>query len=510
MRAGEPELAGSRVPAVRVRVANLAPPRRGEFVLYWMTAARRSEWNFALERAVEWARELGRPLVVLEALRVAYPFASARLHRFVLDGMREQRARCAERGVAYHAYVEPAAGAGRGLLAALSARAGVVVTDEYPAFFLPRMLAAAARALDVRLEVVDSLGLVPVRAPGKAFDAAFAFRRWWQRNLREHLETFPSADPLAGYDGGEAPLSREIRTRWPAAGEALLAGEPGELAQLPLDHTVAPVATRGGACAARDVLARFVADRLARYGTERNEPDSEAASGLSPYLHFGHLSAHAVFAEVARSCGFDATRFPRRTDGRKGAFGVSDSAEEFLDQLLTWRELGQGFAFWRKDHAQYSSLPAWAKATLAEATDPPAPSVALEALERAQSGDELWDAAQRELRATGTMHNYLRMLWGKKILEWSPTPEEALRRIVYLNDKYALDGRDPNSYSGIFWCLGRFDRPWGPKRARFGSVRYMSCASARKKLALEGYLERWKGGGVGQGELFAPARDPGA
>jgi deoxyribodipyrimidine photo-lyase len=498
----EPELAGSRVPALRVRCANTAPARRGDLVLYWMTAARRTHWNFALERAAEWARELGRPLVVLESLRVAYPWASARLHRFVLDGMRVQRELLRARGVTYHPYVEPAAGDGRGLLATLAARASVVVTDEYPTFFLPAMLAAAGRALEVRLEVVDSLGLVPLRAPGRAFDTAFAFRRWLHGNLRAHLDEFPRADPLADYAEGEAELPREVGARWPEAGVALLAGGERELARLPIDQSVAPVGLRGGAEAARAELARFVGAKLRRYGEERNEPEAAATSGLSPYLHFGQLSAHEVFTEVARASGFEARAFPRRKDGRRGAFGVGDSAEEFLDQLVTWRELGQGFAFWRKDHLQYSSLPGWARATLAEAADPGAPAVTLETLERAESEDELWNAAQRELVNSGRMHNYLRMLWGKKVLEWSPSPEEALRRLVYLNDKYALDGRDPNSYSGIFWCLGRFDRPWGPKRKRFGSVRYMSSASTRRKLEVDAYLARWARG-VGQGELFA-------
>jgi len=507
--AREPELAESRVPAARVRLAHVAPVRRGgAYVLYWMTAARRPEWNFALERALEWSRELARPLYVLEPLRVAYPWASARLHRFVLDGMRHQRAVFAAHGVRHHAYVEPAPGAGKGLLAALAREACVVVTDEYPSFFLPRMRAAAARQVAVRFEVVDSLGLVPVRAPGKAFDTAFAFRRWLQAHLGEQLDHVPRAEPLADHAGGLAPLAREVRARWPEASEELLAGEPAALAALPIDPSVAPVETRGGAPAARAELARFLALKLTRYGEERNQPDAEATSGLSPWLHFGHLSAHEVFAAVVQRTGFQRARFPVRKDGRRGGYGLEDAAEEFLDQLVTWRELGHVFAFHRPEHEQYVSLPAWARDTLAKSADARAPSLALDVLERAASDDPVWNAAQHELVTTGRMHNYLRMLWGKKLLEWSPTPEEALARMLHLNNKYALDGRDPNSYSGIFWCLGRFDRPWGPKRPRFGSVRYMSSASTLKKLDLTHYLARFAPRAVSQGELFEPAAAP--
>ena len=505
MTSTELELVDSRVPAARLRLQNVAPARRGAFVLYWMTAARRPGWNFALERALEWSRQLARPLFVLEPLRVAYPWASARLHRFVLDGMRHQREVFAAHGVRYHAYVEPAPGAGKGLLAALAREAGVVVTDEYPSFFLPRLRAAAARQVETRFEVVDSLGLVPVRAPGKAFDTAFAFRRWLQANLGEHLDAPPLPEPLAGYAGGLAPLAREVRTRWPEADEALLAGEPAALAALPIDASVAPVPARGGAPAARAELARFLDAKLTRYGTDRNEPDAEATSGLSPWLHFGHLSAHEVFAAVAQRTGFQRARFPVRRDGRRGGYGLDEAAEEFLDQLVTWRELGHVFAFHRPDHEQYESLPGWARETLAASADPRAPSLSLETLEGAATDDPVWNAAQRELVRTGRMHNYLRMLWGKKLLEWSPTPQEALARMIHLNNKYALDGRDPNSYSGIFWCLGRFDRPWGPRRPRFGTVRYMSSASTMRKLELAGYLARFGPAAPAQGELFAAA-----
>jgi deoxyribodipyrimidine photo-lyase len=486
-----PQDPSSRVPAARLRRANDAPVARGEWVVYWMIAARRATSSFGLERALEWSRALQRPLVVLEPLRAGYEWASERLHRFVLDGMAHNARAFAERGVAYWPYVEPRPGAGKGLLEALAARAALVVTDEFPCFFLPRMVAAAARSLPVRLEVVDSNGLVPLRATPAAFATAFAFRRWLQANLAEHLEAFPLADPLHAADFPAPPdLGRVLATRWPAAADELLAGDPRALAALPIDHAVGPVRTPGGSGEARRELASFVAHKLARYGERRNHPDDEGSSGFSPYLHFGHLSAHEVFAAVTGARGWTRARLSDGADGKRGWYGLDPSAEEFLEQLVTWRELGYGFAWHRSDHERYESLPDWARATLEENARP-GRTYALEELEKAATHDALWNAAQTELLRTGKLHNYLRMLWGKKILEWSPSPREAFARTIHLNNKYALDGRDPNSYSGISWCLGRFDRPWGPKRPVFGTVRYMSSESTARKLDLADYLERF-------------------
>jgi deoxyribodipyrimidine photo-lyase len=159
---------------------------------------------------------------------------------------------------------------------------------------------------------------------------------------------------------------------------------------------------------------------------------------------------------------------------------------------VTWRELGYNFACRRPEHEAWESLPAWARRTLdAHAADPRPELYELEELEAAATADPLWNAAQRQLRREGAMHGYLRMLWGKKILEWSPSPRQALERMIHLNNKWALDGRDPNSYSGILWCLGRHDRPWAPERAVFGSVRYMSSANTARKMNVKGYLERY-------------------
>ncbi len=454
-----------------------------------MIAARRTTWSFALDHAIARARELGRPLVVLEPLRAGYRWASDRFHSFVIHGMRDNTAAFAKAHVTYLPYVERAAGEGKGLLLELAKRACLVVTDEQPGFFLPRMVAAAASELPVRLEQVDGNGLLPLRASDRAFSSAAHFRRHLQKTLAPHLVTAPAASPLArlprALRDGEVPSS--VLKRWTF-------GTDTDLASLPIDHTVAPSPIQGGSRAAQLALDHFIDDKLARYGDGHDHPDDDAASGLSPWLHFGHVSAHEVAARVWADANWDPSRVAdaKATGSREGWWGLPGSHERFLDELVTWRELGYGFCFHRPDYDRYSSLPDWAQKTLGDhATDLRPVLYTPKQLETAATGDPVWNAAQRQLVAEGRIHNYLRMLWGKKILEWSPSPQRALATLIELNNRYALDGRDPNSYSGIFWTLGRFDRPWAPTRPIFGAVRYMSSTNTLKKLHIKKYLARW-------------------
>jgi deoxyribodipyrimidine photo-lyase len=482
-------------PDLRIRVVNGQPVRaERDWVVYWMIAARRTRSNFALQRAVEQARRLTRPLLIVEALRCGYAWASDRLHAFVLQGMSDNRAALANRAVRYYPYVEGAPGAGDGLMAALGRCAAMVVTDEFPAFFLPRMVESAGARLDVRLEAVDSNGLLPLRAAPRAFPSAYGFRAFLQRELPTHLDAFPLEDPFEGAALVPAPaVPADLVRAWRPASDAQLSARPSALARLPIDHRVPPGKVRGGARNARETLQTFLDVRLPRYASERNEPESDAASGLSPFLHFGHVSSHEVFAALMTGERWTKRNLAGSKGGRKdGWWGVGLGAEAFLDELVTWRELGYNMCAHRDDYDRYESLPPWARATLeAHAADPRERTYTLEELERAATHDALWNAAQRQIVVEGRMHNYLRMLWGKKILEWSPTPRDALAAMIHLNNKYGVDGRDPNSYSGIFWCLGRYDRPWGPERPVFGKVRYMSSENTARKLSVKGYLARY-------------------
>jgi deoxyribodipyrimidine photo-lyase len=489
----------SSVPTLRIRtVSDAEASANGDYVLYWMIACRRAEYNFSLQRAVHWAKELKKPLLIFEALRCGYRWASDRLHRFVVEGMADNAERFAKKHVFYYPYLEPKHGAGRGLLKQLAGRACVVVSDDFPAFFLPRMSEAAAAQIPVRFELIDSNGLLPMRAADKVFARAFDFRRFLQKNLLPHLADMPQRDPLSRVKlPALKALPGKVTTRWPVAEPATRLASDDGWSSFPIDHAVRPAATAGGSQAANKTLRTFLKHRLPRYESDRNQPEQEATSGLSPYLHFGHMAVHQVFEELTRREGWTPDKVAAKPTGSSsGWWGASPEVESFLDELITWRELGYNMCWQRDDYDQYESLPEWAQRTLAQHARDPRPHIySLEQFEAAATHDELWNAAQRQLVREGRIHNYLRMLWGKKILHWSASPRAALDVMIELNNKYALDGRNPNSYSGIFWVLGRYDRAWGPERPIFGTVRYMSSDNTARKVKVKQYIEKYSAAG---------------
>jgi len=483
------------VPDSRIQRCNAgAVDGSGSYVLYWMIAARRRHWNFALQRAVHWAAELRKPLVILEPLNCGYPWASARLHTALIQGMRDNRADFAGSAALYCPFVERASGEGRGLIHALSQRACIIVTDDFPAFEIPRWIAGVAATSRVLVEKIDSNGLLPMRSTDRVFTTAFSFRRFLQSALPAELSAFPMRDALAGVELPECGVPEPLRGRWQTATADELESPEVLVKSLPLDSSVSPVAAfAAGPHAGRSRLKEFVRNRLPQYADSRNQPEAEGTSGLSPYLHFGHVSAHEVFEEVARTTQWSVDKLATRATGsREGWWNAGADADAFLDQLVTWREIGFNMCAHSNDATSYRSLPEWARRTLDKhASDQRSYVYSAAQFEQAATHDALWNAAQIQLVQDGHIHNYLRMLWGKKILEWSPTPESALATMIHLNNKYAFDGRDPNSYSGIFWILGRYDRPWAPERPIFGSIRYMSSANTARKLRVKDYMKRY-------------------
>ncbi|MEC7703973.1 MAG: deoxyribodipyrimidine photolyase [Candidatus Thermoplasmatota archaeon] len=476
----------------------------GDFVLYWMIANRRIHYNPSLQHAISMSFELKKPLIVLEAISTRHQYASDRILTFMIQGMLENQQQFSAHDIRYIPWVSTPIQSGTGLLERISEKAAIVVTDLFPTYHPKKVVESAKKKVKVRFEAIDGNGYLPLSIGNKAFPTAHSFRRHLHDHFIQNWEDIPLENPI--------PTEHELSITEEHYQEILSSssieptplewiwrvcqgGTIGQtaLAALEIDHSVSAVKSyEGGRSSALIRLARFMEDGLRRYHTDRNDLVRCAASGLSPWFHFGHLSTIEVIMQILKREDWDPNMIdPSRRGSRSGWWGLPEPVESFLDQIITWRELGFNFAHYREDHTSIESIPEWAKKSLKEHHQDPRQSYTFEQIENAETEDELWNAAQRQLMRVGIIHNYLRMVWGKRILEWAPNAETAADWMKYLNDKWALDGRDPNSYTGIFWVLGRHDRAWGPERPIFGKVRYMSSANTARKLKVDGYLNRW-------------------
>ncbi len=459
-----------------------------------MTSFRRGEYNFSLQRSCELSLETQKPLLILESLDSEYEWTNERFHQFVIDGMADNATFFSKRNVAYYPFIESSPGQVRSLIQELSKRACLIVTDDFPCSPISEMAPAVAQKVDCPLEAIDSNGIYPMRLAERTFTMCHSFRRFLQKEIKEHLTDIPLKDPLAKLNQlSSCCIPSEIHSRWPSPKAEFLSSSERDLSEFPIDHSVQGTSTVGGFKSGRKLLSRFFSSKLERYSTDRNSIDDSAASSLSPYFHFGHISTHEVLAKLIKLEDWNADKTAEKPNGsREGWWNMSQPSESFLDQFITWRELGYNMCVREENYTTYDSLPEFAQVTLHEHAGDRRPYVyELDELENSETHDTLWNAAQRELKLTGTMHNYLRMVWGKKILEWSEKPQQALSTMIHLNNKYALDGGNPNSYSGIFWCLGRYDRAWGPERPIFGKVRYMSSDNTARKIKVKNYLAQF-------------------
>lgn len=435
------------IPSSRLKVLVDAPPApEGRYVLYWMQQSQRAGCNPALEYAVEQANALGLPTLVCFGL-AAFPEANARHYDFMLRGLAEVERALAARGIGFVIRKRPP----HELARDLAGQAALVVTDRGYLRIQRAWRQKLAEGFNRRLVQVEGDVVVPVEAAsGKHEYAARTIRPRIQRLWDDYLH------PLA-----EQPVAH------PAHGLAIrsdvdLSDVPRVLAGLKIDHAVPPVRRfPAGEAAARSRLAAFVSRDLARYEADRSKPETGIASNLSPYLHFGQLSPVEVALAV-------------RNSGVRGGVAV------YLEELIVRRELAMNHAFYASDYDRYEVLPGWARQTLAEHAADPRPHLYTRAqFEAGETHDPYWNAAMLEMRATGFMHNYMRMYWGKKILHWSASPEEAWETTLALNNRWFLDGRDPNSFTGVGWIFGLHDRPWGPQPV-FGTVRSMGPNTFRK------------------------------
>jgi len=439
----------------RVVRRNAAPRKGGQCVVYWMQRAVRILDNPALDVAIEAANLLGLPVVVYFQVIANYPDANLRHYHFLQQGLRDVEHDASERGVGF--VVRRSLENSLGVFLE-EVEAALLIGDENPCREPERWRRVLARRLKLPFWTVDADVVVPSRVFGRSFVLLHHFRPHLKAELPKYLVAAGKIEPMHLWKATKKlesySLDRDITEGF------------GKL-----DRSVGQVDSfNGGTHAALKRLTEFVDFELKDYEVRRNHPELAGTSRLSPYLRFGNIGPLTVALAVKRAVA---------------------EADKYLDQLIGWRELSVLFVRHEPNYDNWECAAPWARQTLVEhIADARQHRYTLAQLERGETGDELWNAAQREMVSTGWMHNYMRMYWAKKILEWAPDPARAFEWAVTLNDRYELDGRDPNGYAGIAWAIvGRHDRPWF-NRPIFGLVRPMSGASMAKKFDADAYIRR--------------------
>jgi deoxyribodipyrimidine photo-lyase len=446
----------------RTRVLNnAAPPAHARFILYWTQMNRRADSNHALAVAAHIANRNQLPLLVYEGLTHRYPHANDRLHRFLLEGVPETQAAVQKLRAGYFFYLHRSKQDPDDVLYRLASDALCVVTDDYPVFIAARHNATVPRNLKIPYIAVDSSCIVPMSRHEKRSYGAYTIRPKMHRELPLWLHSVDT--PHAEKRWSDELLSPEMQALRTEVSEGNI---DSLVAECDIDHAVRPsLSFSGGTANARKHLEHFLKDGLKRYANEAGQPSKHATSDLSPYLHFGHISALEI------------------------ALAVKQPAAEFLEELIVRRELAFNFARYTENPETLEVLPNWCLRTMAaHAGDKREFVYTREQFERAETHDALWNATQKEMLLRGKIHGYYRMYWGKKIIEWSPTYEEALATMIHIHDVWALDGRDPNTYTNILWCFGLHDRPWG-ERPVFGQLRYMSLEGMKRKTNVDEYIK---------------------
>jgi deoxyribodipyrimidine photo-lyase len=451
----------SEDPRVTVRRGGV-PDADGKCIVYWMQRAQRGWDNHALDKAVDVGNALGLSVVVYFACIRNYPHANLRPYAFLNQGLEEIVEACAERGVGYVMRLHPHEDHEKFFA---EVGAAMVIGDENPMREPESWRVERAEKLTVPFWTVDADVVVPSKLLEKAqFSAAVARPRLY-RALEEFL--VPYKNPKAKHEWHmprglqHDSVKQDITASWKD-----------------FDRSVGPVeAWTGGQAAGTKRLHHFCHSLLEHYDTARNKPELDGSSKMSPYLHYGHLSPVSVALAVQAAAKKDPA--------------LQKSKESYFNELIVWRELAVNFVRYQPEYDNPGCADNWAKQTIAEHDgDPREVQYKLDVLERGETYDELWNAGQLQMVKYGWMHNYLRMYWAKKLLEWTPNVRIAMKVAVYLNDKYELDGRDPGGYAGIAWSmLGKFDRTWFD-RPIFGKRRYMSGASTGKKFDSKTYIKQ--------------------
>ena len=448
----------------RVSKLNSAPERPDrKYVLYWAQMNRRVEANHALLYAIEIANRYKLPVLYYEGLTCSYEYANDRLHTFVLEGVPETAKRLQKAGVGYAFYLRRTRNAPDDVLYTLARDAAAVVTDDYPVFIAHRHNRRVPQKLDLAYYAVDSSCIVPMRRIDKREYAAYTLRPKIKRLLPEYLQSLDKVHAKHRFESEVPSFHTDVKQ------DTI----PQLVASCDIDHTVAPSLTfQGGRSAAEKLLQHFLQNNLKRYAKDRNQPSEHATSQMSPYLHFGQISSLEIALAV-----------------RDYAKDHKLLGDEYLEELIVRRELAFNYASHVEQPESLENLPEWCQDDMKKhARDERDPSYTREQFESAGTHDELWNATQKEMLLRGKIHGYYRMYWGKKIIEWSPTYQEALDTMIYIHGRYALDGRDPNTFTNVLWCFGLHDRPWYD-RPIFGRMRYMSAEGMKRKTDTRAYID---------------------
>ena len=450
---------GILIPEQRVRNLNTNKTRNRRYVLYWMQSSQRMEYNLALEYAISEANKLNKPLIAFFGLTPAFPEANLRHYHFMLEGLRETSTSLQEIGVKLAvAFKSPEEG-----VIELAKDSCLTVVDKGYLKLLKQWYKHVAENLDCPLIQIEDNVVIPLHeASGKEEYSAATLRPKIANKRSLFLSKLTKTNPARD------SLSLKL--------ESLDLKDIAKITlNLEIDHSVDKTAHfKGGASEATKHLENFIENKLQDYPKLRNDPTVDCQSNLSPYLHFGQISPILIASQILSA----------NTD--------TEAKEAYLEELILRRELAANYVQYNSDYDAFKGLPEWAKHSLHNHTNDPRKYLYnLEELENAKTYDPYWNAAQNEMRLTGKMHGYMRMYWGKKIIEWTATPEIAFKVALHLNNKYELDGRDPNGFAGVSWCFGKHDRPWG-ERPIFGNVRYMNDNGLRRKFDADKYVENVK------------------
>jgi deoxyribodipyrimidine photo-lyase len=426
--------------------------------IYWMSRDQRSEDNWGLLYARKLAKEFKSEMAVVFCLAESFLEASLRQYDFMLTGLKEVAKDLDDKNIPFYLLVGDPVKELKKFIADHEIK--YIITDFDPLRIKQEWQKQILSAGDFTFYEVDSHNIVPARFVSEKQEfGAYTLRPKIHKKLEEFLDDFPELEVQK-----QLSAFKKQEINWEKA-----------ISSLKFNTNVKPVSwIKPGPKAAKETFSKFYEEKLEEYNEGRNDPNKDVLSGLSPYLHFGQISAQRIALELLKK-------------GDK-----SENIDSFLEELIVRKELSDNFCLYNPDYDTLKNIPDWAKKTLeAHVNDEREYVYSLEEFEEARTHEDLWNAAQNEMVKHGKMHGYMRMYWAKKILEWSESPEQAMEIAVYLNDKYELDGRDPNGYVGCAWAIaGVHDRAW-KERPVYGKIRYMNYNGAKRKFNVKSYIQKW-------------------